>query len=148
MGKTAIKLVTAGVLLAGGVGFLAYAGMKEGWTTYHVTVDQYVSDAQYQKQKVRLAGQVAEEGLEHRVGRLGAQFQLKGAASTVPVSYKGIVPDLFKANCEVVVEGRMGANGVFQAELLMTKCASKYESGEHGGKALERAKQANAPAAM
>ncbi len=59
----------------------------------------------------------------------GLHFRLrdrKGSAS-VPVVYTGSVPDLFKTDREVVVDGRL-RNGVFVAvpNTLVTKCPSKY----------------------
>lgn len=128
------KFIAGGIVLLSAVGYLAYAGMKEGWTAYHVTVDEYVKDAKYHGQRVRLVGKAAEEGLESHPGLMKAQFNLVGTTEKVPVVYKGVIPDLFKADVEVVVEGRRDASGVFQADVLMTKCASKYESKEHPGK--------------
>ena len=55
------------------------------------------------------------------------RFRLRdrdGTAS-VPVAYKGSVPDLFKVGREVVVEGKL-VNGTFVANTLVTKCPSKY----------------------
>ena len=59
----------------------------------------------------------------------GLQFRLrdpKGTA-TVPVRYRGSVPDLFRVGREVVVDGRL-RGGVFAAvpNTLVTKCPSKY----------------------
>jgi len=48
---------------------------------------------------------------------------------TLPVRYDGIdIPDLFRDGAEVVVEGRLGSDGVFVANKLMAKCPSKYEN--------------------
>ena len=63
--------------------------------------------------------------------QLLAKFNLAGESTTLPVVYHGGIPDLFKADSEVIVEGRMDATGLFQADVLMTKCASKYQSEEH-----------------
>ncbi len=55
------------------------------------------------------------------------RFQLRdrdGMAS-VPVAYRGSVPDLFKTGREVVVEGKL-RGGTFVADSLVTKCPSKY----------------------
>jgi cytochrome c-type biogenesis protein CcmE len=43
------------------------------------------------------------------------------------VRYRGPVPDLFGAGRQVVVEGTM-SDGVLEADVLLTKCASKYEA--------------------
>jgi cytochrome c-type biogenesis protein CcmE len=59
----------------------------------------------------------------------GLHFRLrdKNGTATVPIVYKGTVPDAFKAGGDIVVDGRY-ANGVFTAipGTLITKCPSKY----------------------
>lgn len=125
------KLWIAGVVLAGAVGYLAYAGAKQGWV-YYVPVDQYIKDTSQQKHRVRLMGNVAEEGLDIQGAQLRARFGLSAHGATVPVLYKGTIPDLFKAGAEVVVEGKMNATGTFEADVLLTKCASKYDT-KHPG---------------
>jgi len=56
------------------------------------------------------------------------KFNLTGLHASVPVSYKGVVPENFAEAREVVVEGRLDDAGVFQADKLMTKCESKYQA--------------------
>ena len=41
--------------------------------------------------------------------------------------YAGIVPDTFRDEADVVLEGEVGSNGLFRAETLLAKCPSKYE---------------------
>ena len=138
MTSKTIKFSASGMVLVSAIAYLAFAGMQDGWVQYHLAVDAFVKDQQFHRQRVRLAGVVAEEGLVHGNGKLGAQFALTGGGEKVKVSYKGVVPDLFKAGCEVVVEGKLDGNQIFQADLLMTKCASKYESeNPHAGKRAE-----------
>jgi cytochrome c-type biogenesis protein CcmE len=78
--------------------------------------------------KVSLAGRVLKPvtGDAHGAGLHFRLRDVKGAA-TVPVVYKGNVPDLFRPGRDVVVDGRY-ANGVFTAVpgTLVTKCPSKY----------------------
>lgn len=131
MHRLFIKLVAAGAVVLPAVTYLGYAGMKDGMVQYHLPVDSFVNDASYHTRHVRLAGRVAAERLSIGAGRLGATFQLEGATRHLDVSYAGVVPDLFKAGCEVIVEGRQAADGTFKADLIMTKCASKYEARDH-----------------
>ena len=42
--------------------------------------------------------------------------------------YRGIAPDTFTDSVDVVVSGRMGTDGTFQATELLAKCASRYEN--------------------
>jgi cytochrome c-type biogenesis protein CcmE len=44
------------------------------------------------------------------------------------VVYRGIAPDTFTDSVDVVVGGRMGPDGTFQATELLAKCASRYEN--------------------
>jgi cytochrome c-type biogenesis protein CcmE len=61
----------------------------------------------------------------------GLHFRLReiGGTATVPVVYTGTVPDLFRANRHVVVDGQL-KDGTFVAVpgTLVTKCPSKYQA--------------------
>lgn len=57
---------------------------------------------------------------------LALTFALEQGDETLPVNYHKIVPDMFKEGGEVIVEGYY-ADGIFEADNLMTKCASRYE---------------------
>jgi cytochrome c-type biogenesis protein CcmE len=78
--------------------------------------------------KVSLTGRVTApvSGDAHGAG---LRFRLRdvNGASSVPVVYKGSVPDLFRAGRDIVVDGRL-QNGVFVAVpgTMITKCPSKY----------------------
>ncbi len=124
-----MKLIAAGLVIIGAATFLAYSGMRDGWV-YFLPVDEFVSSQARWGERVRLHGRVGEQNLAiDRVG-LNAQFDLCGKSSSLHVAYTGVIPEMFDASRDVVVEGRRDAQGVFVADTLMTKCASKYESGE------------------
>ena len=121
-----MKLAVAGLIFAGAVGYLAYAGMQKGWV-YTLGVEQYLASPEKHQQRVRLCGTVGAEGVVVQKAQLAARFFLKGEHQQIAVAYKGVVPDMFQAGAEVIVEGQQDAAGVFQADTLLTKCASKYE---------------------
>ena len=121
------KLWFAGIVLVGAVSYLAYAGAQQGWV-YYVPVDQFVKDVAGQKHRVRLMGTVAAQDLSIQAAEMRATFALEVHGCRLPVIYRGTIPDLFKAGVDVVVEGKMGAGGRFEADVLLTKCASKYDS--------------------
>jgi cytochrome c-type biogenesis protein CcmE len=119
------KLIVASVALVAAVGYLGYAGMKSGWV-YFLEVDQYLNDPQFHTQRVRLHGKVAEDNFA--AANLDANFKLLGHSKSLAVSYHGIIPEMFQAGREVVVEGTLDQQTcTFRATVLMTKCASKYE---------------------
>lgn len=127
MSHRRIKLTVAALALIGAVGYLAWAGIRDGWV-YYLQVDQFVQDASYHDQRVRVHGLVSAENFQADHGLLLAQFDLLGETQQLRINYKGVIPDLFQADQDVVVEGRLDDSEVFQADTLMTKCASKYES--------------------
>ena len=79
--------------------------------------------------RVSLMGQVigTPAGDAHAAGLRFELRDVKGPTS-VPVVYKGSVPDLFRSGRDVVVDGKL-RNGVFVAvpDTLVTKCPSKYQ---------------------
>src|SRR5579864_5237562 len=113
MQRIFIKLFTAGAVILPAVAYLGYAGMKDGMVQYHVQVDSFNKDLSLHNQHVRLAGKVSADQLSIGQGRLNASFILEGQTVRIPVVYKGVVPDLFKAGCEVIAEGRLGSDGTF-----------------------------------
>jgi len=77
--------------------------------------------------RVRLGGLVEEGSIQlDEDNYLTCQFELKEGDYLLPVRYTGVRPDLFKDGAEVIVEGVLN-EGVFKADMLQTKCASKYE---------------------
>jgi cytochrome c-type biogenesis protein CcmE len=133
MRPTRTKLIVAAVVLSGAVGLLAYAGVQRGWV-YYLDVDQFAAGEQHHDRRVRLNGHVAAEGVQVSAAKLFATFDLVGPGAPgarVPVHYTGVVPAMFQPGGQVVVEGKLDERGVFQADVLMTKCASKYQADEH-----------------
>ena len=69
-------------------------------------------------------------GFAKNIGRkrdsLEYRFEMHNKGQVVLASYTGIVPDTFKNDSEVVLEGTLGPDG-FQATGMTAKCPSKYE---------------------
>ncbi len=124
------KVLFAGVVVALAMGFLIYTAVSE-FATYYLTVSEFVErgDSVYDKQ-VKVAGQVVPESVDRDTENFTLSFTLADGEASLPVVYKGVVPDTFKADSDVVVDGKLDAQGVFQATKLITKCPSKYEPAE------------------
>jgi cytochrome c-type biogenesis protein CcmE len=131
MNRIGLKIAVASVVFLGALSYLAFAGAKQGWV-YHLTVDQFLSDPQYKVQRIRLFGTVETDHFSSSPAALTAAFILKGTSAQIPVVFHGVIPEMFQAGRDVVIEGRLDAAGTFQADVLMTKCASKYEAKSGG----------------
>ena len=128
MTRIQVKLLVAGLILASAIGYLGIAGVKSGWV-YFIDVDKFLTDGQYRSQRVRIHGKVEKADFQVSPARLLASFRLGGENGSVRVLYRGNIPEMFGVEKNVVVEGKCDSAGVFQADVLMTKCASKYEPG-------------------
>ena len=121
-----IALSVAAVLAV----FLLYTSIAGGGTP-----SLRPSQLSEQHGEVALAGKVVHGSVRGDAREGGLRFRLrdvKGTAS-VPVLYSGSVPDLFKEDRDIVVQGTL-RNGVFVAEpgTLVTKCPSKYAPAKPG----------------
>lgn len=131
-----LKISIAALIIIGAIGYLGVAGIRGGWV-YYVDVDDFLANVEYQDKRVRLCGKTDQEVFEVAAARLTASFQLNGLTGSVPVVYHGAIPSTLTPGCEVVVEGRRNEAGTFEADQLMTKCASKYEAEDHANRLRE-----------
>lgn len=137
------KFLVAALTVGAAATILAMAGMSKDWV-YFLPVDDFVAAGEFNGQRVRLHGVVGQDNVVVRPAELVASFDLVGETSSLHVNYNGIVPDQFQPAREVVVEGTVGADGVMQADTLMTKCSSKYESDGEAPHADPRSKEPDA----
>jgi len=75
--------------------------------------------------RIRLGGLV-KEGTLKRGDNLQVSFEVTDGNKSVPVSYTGILPDLFREGQGVITEGTMGADGVFMADSVLAKHDETY----------------------
>lgn len=85
-------------------------------------------------------GGLVQEGTLKRDG-VNVQFIVTDTAASVPVVYKGILPDLFKEGRGCVAQGKIGPDGVFHADQVLAKHDENYMPPE-AGQALDKAKHA------
>ena len=90
----------------------------------------------------RIGGLVQDGTLKRDADGLTIRFVVTDTANTIPVSYKGILPDLFKEGRGCVAQGRVGSDGVFYADQIMAKHDENYMPPE-AAKALQDGKDMN-----
>jgi cytochrome c-type biogenesis protein CcmE len=89
----------------------------------------------------RIGGLVEEGSIRREADGLTTRFVVTDTARTIPVTYTGILPDLFKEGKGVVAEGRLGADGLFTATQVLAKHDENYMPPE-AAHALEQAQKA------
>jgi cytochrome c-type biogenesis protein CcmE len=75
--------------------------------------------------RFRLGGLVEPGSLVHGAN-LAVTFQVGDGSATLPVSYQGILPDLFREGQGVVAEGALDSSGVFKADTVLAKHDETY----------------------
>ncbi|HKG47628.1 MAG TPA: cytochrome c maturation protein CcmE [Pyrinomonadaceae bacterium] len=89
----------------------------------------------------RIGGLVQEGTVKREPDGLTVRFTVTDTAQSIPVVYKGILPDLFKEGRGCVAQGKLSADGVFQAEQVLAKHDENYMPPE-AGEAIDKAKHA------
>ncbi len=102
---------------------------------------QVVAGEAPQGRAFRVGGMVEEGSIERQTDGLTVRFVVTDTAQTIPVVYKGSLPDLFKEGKGVVAEGALGDGGVFVASQVLAKHDENYMPPE-AAHALEQAAKA------
>lgn len=117
------------------LGYVAYTGVQEN-KSYYVTIKELraMGDSAYSKH-LRVSGFVQPGSIKQ--SGTHADFTLIEDGRTLQVSYKGSEPppDTFKDNSQALAIGDLGKDGVFHANQLQAKCASKYAPQQDGAAA-------------
>lgn len=141
LSSTTIKLLVCGLLIAGAVIYLVSTAMSTTMV-YYVTVSELkAGTGAAARDQVRLAGWVVGSTIERQGNNLRFEVADVTSGERIPVTYKGVVPDIFGDGIEVVVDGRYAREaGVFEAQTLLAKCPSRFEGEEAapvGGAAVQ-----------
>jgi len=121
-----IGLVVTGVTLSAG---LALRAFQEN-LRYFFSPSQVVAGEAPDARLFRLGGMVVEDSVSRESGSLTMSFVVTDYVHSVPVSYTGVLPDLFGEGQGVVAHGRLTADGSFVAEEVLAKHDENYMSPE------------------
>lgn len=125
------RLAIAMTLVAGAVAYLVFAATREN-LTYYYEIDELAA-ATNPGEKIRLSGHVVGGSIVREEATRQVRFAIRGTdapagSAEIPVVYGGTLPDIFRPDIQVVVEGRLDERGTFHAETLLAKCPSKYQA--------------------
>ena len=134
--KKQSRFVAGAVGLVAVVVYLAVTGAKSSMM-YYYTPDELAArlttDPSARELGIKMGGRVVPGSVQYDPRTLDLQFTIVDIASgrtTYPVMHNGPLPDTFEEGRDVVVEGKLAADGSFQATTVLTKCGSRYEAAE------------------
>ena len=139
------RLILAAVALCGvgGAGVLAASALRDEAAYFRTPAEVQAGKTEV-GEAMRLGGMVAAGSIRHQPDGVTIRFVATDGKASIPVEYKGIVPDLFAENAGMVADGRMRADGTFVAARILAKHDERYMPPQMGDmpKAMKAAPKA------
>ena len=120
--KMLVAMVIFGVTIAAVL--LLYAS-KENIMFFYSPTEIHAGNAPSDR-PIRVGGLVVDGSVRREENSLAVQFDLTDNAQVIPVSYTGILPDLFREGQGIVAMGRLGPDGLFVADEVLAKHDENY----------------------
>lgn len=135
-----LLLIAVVVVALGGIAALVLNAFRSN-LVFFFTPTQVVKGEAPRERAFRVGGLVEKGSLSREADGVTAHFRVTDTVQTIPVTYKGLLPDLFKEGKGVVAEGRLNSSGEFVADQVLAKHDENYMPPE-AASALEQAQKA------
>jgi cytochrome c-type biogenesis protein CcmE len=127
-----VKFAVAGVVVVAAIALFLYTTTRSNAQFYLSVQELRDRGAEMVGKDARISGIVVPDSIAYDSQTLHLEFDVvdRDAANQEPLRIiidGEPLPDQMKDEAEAIAEGRLNADGTFQAETLMMKCASKYE---------------------
>ena len=136
--------IVIGIAAVGVAVWLVLNALKNNVSLYFTPTQVYNKEAP-QGRSFRIGGLVEQGSVKREGDGLTVHFAITDTHKSLPVVYKGILPDLFREGKGVVAQGKMEADGVMHAEEVLAKHDENYMPPE-AADALKKAEAAKAAA--
>lgn len=131
-----IALIVAGVAGLGLAAWLVLSAFQQN-LVFFFTPTQVAANEAPQGRAFRIGGMVEVGSVKRQADGVTVQFVVTDTAKSIPVAYKGVLPDLFREGKGVVTQGRL-ENGLFVASEVLAKHDENYMPPE-AAEALKKA---------
>ena len=135
-----LALIGTGLALLGGAAFLILNAFRSNMVFFY-SPSQVVAREAPHGRAFRIGGLGQTGSLQRETDGVTVRFTVTDTAKSIPVTYTGILPDLFKEGKGVVAQGELGPDGVFHAREVLAKHDENYMPPE-AAEAVEKAHKA------
>lgn len=122
--KKRLGLIAGGIAIVGVAAILVFNAFEEN-LVFFFSPSQVAANEAPTGRAFRIGGFVEEGSVKRQEDGVTVNFKVTDTAHTIPVSYKGSLPDLFKEGKGVVAQGKL-QNGVFVADQVLAKHDENY----------------------
>ena len=130
-------IIALGVAALGVATALVLRAFNEN-LVFFFTPSEVVEHKAPQGRTFRIGGMVEKGSVKREADGVTVRFVVTDTAKSLPVQYKGSLPDLFREGKGVVAQGQLGSDGVFQAREVLAKHDENYMPPE-AAEAVKRA---------
>jgi len=120
-----MAMIAGGLAALGVAAAFVLAAFQEN-LVFFFTPSQVAANEVPQGRAFRVGGMVAPGSVKRQPDGVTVQFTVTDTAKNVTVAYRGLLPDLFREGKGVVTQGKLGADGVFQASEVLAKHDENY----------------------
>jgi cytochrome c-type biogenesis protein CcmE len=131
-----LVLVILAIVAVLGAVLLAMWGLQDRAAYFYTPADIAAGKASLGK-AMRLGGMVEKGSVQRDADGVTTRFVVEDGDARVPVTYRGIVPDLFREGSGVVAEGKLTADKVFVADNILAKHDERYMPPQMGNQQAE-----------
>jgi len=119
------------VVAAGVVAWLVVKALnQDGGINFSYTPSDVYGNKAPHDRSFRVGGLVVDHSVKRDNDGLTVRFELTDTVKSMPVIFKGILPDLFKEGKGAVAQGKLEADGVFHANEVLAKHDENYQAPE------------------
>lgn len=122
--KKRLGLIAGGLIICGAAAALVFNAFEEN-LVFFFSPSQVAAHEAPEGRAFRIGGFVQEGSVQRQKDGVTVRFEVTDTAHTVPVTYKGSLPDLFKEGKGVVAQGKL-QNGFFVADQVLAKHDENY----------------------
>jgi len=140
--KRALAVLVALAALAGASALVLNAFQSN--LVFFFSPSQVVANEAPRERNFRIGGLVEEGSVQREADSLTIRFAVTDLAHKIPVTFTGLLPDLFKEGKGVVAQGKLGPDGIFHAEQVLAKHDENYMPPE-AAEALKNARPGGHP---
>jgi cytochrome c-type biogenesis protein CcmE len=134
-------LIAVGLVTLAVAAWLVLSAFKKNLVFFFTPTQILAGEAPHGR-SFRIGGMVEAGSLKRQADGVTVGFRVTDTAKTINVTYRGILPDLFKEGKGVVAQGKLGANGEFIADEVLAKHDENYMPPD-AAYAVKKGKEAN-----
>jgi cytochrome c-type biogenesis protein CcmE len=138
-------MIAAGIVALGVTAALVLSAFRQN-LVFFFTPSQVAANEVPKDRTFRIGGLVEPGSVQRQADGVTVRFVVTDTAKSIPVIYRGVLPDLFREGKGVVTQGRLDSDGVFRATEVLAKHDENYMPPE-AAEAVAKAHAGNPPGA-